>query len=262
MGKEDKTGSELFEDSTLIDFLYVDKERVDSLISQIRNGTLRSVTKTTGTSEGSSISGNGSVGVVSGKYFSDNKSNEKSEEYYDPYHSQLINLLNDLAIPSLVEFPNPCIGKLVVIEAPIKIRDMRSIKSLMPMVTKNLAMFKIPQDKDTRKGIKLMQDMIFAMDDAIELSIPFLGTPINGTLREGCLSIKQSDLNRTYGVDLPGKWYTLGILDVSSTQLTVPSDDAKTLEDFVDICSKALNQFYSSTQYSITPILIYRTINY
>lgn len=61
MGKEDKTQLELPESSSLIDFLYVDKERVDSLISQLRNGTLRSVTKTIGTSEGSFMSGKGNI---------------------------------------------------------------------------------------------------------------------------------------------------------------------------------------------------------
>lgn len=67
MGKEDKAQLELSESSSLIDFLYVDKERVDSLISQLRNGTLRSVTKTIGTSEGSFMSGKGNIEVVSGK---------------------------------------------------------------------------------------------------------------------------------------------------------------------------------------------------
>ena len=63
MGNENQTQPEFFEGSALIDFLYVDNERVDSLISQLRNGTLRSVTKTIGTSEGSSVSVRGSAGT-------------------------------------------------------------------------------------------------------------------------------------------------------------------------------------------------------
>ena len=68
MGNENQTQPEFFEGSALIDFLYVDNERVDSLISQLRNGTLRSVTKTIGTSEGSSVSAQGGIGIASGKY--------------------------------------------------------------------------------------------------------------------------------------------------------------------------------------------------
>lgn len=37
----------------LIDFLYIDEERIDSYMSQIKMGTLRSVSRTVGTSEGS-----------------------------------------------------------------------------------------------------------------------------------------------------------------------------------------------------------------
>ena len=46
MGEENKARSELFESKTLIDFLYIDNERIDSLISQLNHGTLRSVVKT------------------------------------------------------------------------------------------------------------------------------------------------------------------------------------------------------------------------
>lgn len=115
MGKEDKAQLELSESSSLIDFLYVDKERVDSLISQLRNGTLRSVTKTIGTSEGSFMSGKGNIEVVSGKIGSKNKTKEEASEEYDPYHSQIIGLLNDLSIPPLQSLPSLCSGKLVCI---------------------------------------------------------------------------------------------------------------------------------------------------
>ena len=80
MGKEEQTRSE-FSESQLIDFLYIDKSRVDSLISQIRNGTLRSVTKTIGTSEGSFVSVEGGIPtVVSGKHEQSQNSLEQAAE--------------------------------------------------------------------------------------------------------------------------------------------------------------------------------------
>ena len=81
MGEENKAQSELFESQTLIDFLYIDNERVDSLISQLRQGTLRSVTKTIGASEGSSASG-GVNAPISGKIEHSNLSNETASEKY------------------------------------------------------------------------------------------------------------------------------------------------------------------------------------
>lgn len=154
MGKEDKAQLELSESSALIDFLYVDKERVDSLISQLRNGTLRSVTKTIGTSEGSFMSGKGNIEVVSGKIGSKNKTKEEASEEYDPYHSQIIGLLNDLSISPLQSLPSLCSGKLVCIQAPIKIRDLRSIKKLMPVLEKNSKFFQLPNNHNIKNIFK------------------------------------------------------------------------------------------------------------
>lgn len=263
MGKEDKAQLELSESSSLIDFLYVDKERVDSLISQLRNGTLRSVTKTIGTSEGSFMSGKGNIEVVSGKIGSKNKTKEEASEEYDPYHSQIIGLLNDLSISPLQSLPSLCSGKLVCIQAPIKIRDLRSIKKLMPVLEKNSKFFQLPNNHNIKNIFKAMTSMIEAMDDSIELSIKFDSILISGTLREGCLSIQQSDLNRTYGIDLPGKWYILGILDsqVKNNSENIISPPG-TIEDAIDACTTAINQLYSNAQYGIVPILIYREIKY
>ncbi len=263
MGKEDETRLELPESSSLIDFLYVDKERVDSLISQLRNGTLRSVTKTIGTSEGSFMSGKGNIGVASGRIGSQNKTKEEASEEYDPYHSQVIGLLNDLSIAPLQSLPPVCSGKLVCIHAPIKIRDLHSIKQLMPVIEKNQKFFQLPNDRNIKGIIKAMISMIQSMDDSIELSIRFESTLISGTLREGCLSIRQSDLNRTYGIDLPGQWYILGILDSHSHNDSSHTDSTPdSIESAIDACTEAINQLYSNAQYGIVPILIYREINY
>ena len=93
MGTKEAVETNFSDAQDLIDFLYIDKERIDSFISQLRNGTLRSVTKTIGTSEGSSLSTKGSIEVVQGIWEKRNESNEKAAEEYDPYHSQIIQLM-------------------------------------------------------------------------------------------------------------------------------------------------------------------------
>lgn len=264
MGKKDETKFELPKNSSLIDFLYIDKERVDSLISQLRNGTLRSVTKTIGASEGSVLSGKGKIPVLSGQVTTKNKSKEEASEEYDPYHSQIIELLNDLSIAPLNELPEQCSGELVCIHAPIKIRDLHSIKKLIPVMEKNSRFFKLAKARDIKDTLKVMNDMVQAMNDAIELSIKFESTLINGTLREGCLSIQQSNLNRMYGTDMPGHWYILGILDTHSTSLinALMPNISDSIESIIDACTIAINQMYSHAQYGIVPILIYREITY
>lgn len=209
------------------------------------------------------MSGKGNIEVVSGKIGSKNKTKEEASEEYDPYHSQIIGLLNDLSISPLQSLPSLCSGKLVCIQAPIKIRDLRSIKKLMPVLEKNSKFFQLPNNHNIKNIFKAMTSMIEAMDDSIELSVKFDSTLISGTLREGCLSIQQSDLNRTYGIDLPGKWYILGILDsqVKNNSENIISSPG-TIEDAIDACTTAINQLYSNAQYGIVPILIYREIKY
>lgn len=260
MGKENETGFELPESSTLIDFLYVDKERVDSLISQLRNGTLRSVTKTIGASEGSSVSGKVTAAVAGGEYKNINKSESSAAQEFDPYHSQLINLLNDLEIIPLSNLPNSCDGKLALINGKVTIRDIASIKAVMPAITKNQKIFGI-KDKGTRDIFKLMDDMIQQMSDSISLSINFNNISINGTLKENSLSIKQGDLLRTYGVNLPGTWHILGIIDSNNKIETENNTQVNTIENAIDAYASAMNTLYSQSLYRIIPILIFREIS-
>lgn len=260
MGQENEANTEFPEKSSLIDFLYVDKERTDSLISQLRNGTLRSVTKTIGTSGVSSVSGKVNTGILNGTYGKNDKDEESAAEQYDPYHSQLINLLNDLNIVPLEKLPDKCSGNLVLLYAPVTIRDIASIKAILPTITKNQSMFGIAR-KETRNIFKIMNDMIQQMSNSISLSINYRDININGTLKESGLSIKQDDLMRTYGVKLPDKWFTLGILDSTDTFINDASQ-TKSIEDAIDMYASAMNKLYSQALYKIIPVLIFRIIKY
>lgn len=269
MGQKDETKPILSESQTLIDFLYIDNERVDSLISQLRQGTLRSVTKTIGASEGSSVSA-GLTAPILGTYEHKNQSNETASEKYDPYHNKLIQLLNDLEIPFLKNFTGDCSGKLVAIEAPIKIRDLHSTKSIMPVILKNQRLlFKTPNknNKDALAVFKFANDILQQTDDSIDLSISCGDTKINGTLKESGLSIKQSDLARTYGTSMPGRWVTVGILDstrnnqdAGKTALTPVGIDS--IDSAIDAFTEVMRNLYANSPYTIIPIIIYRAICY
>lgn len=261
MGAKNTATSEFFTHSTLIDFLYVDKHRVDSLISQIRNGTLRSVAKTMGASESSSFSAKGTVAVAAAGYEKSNKSNSSATEQYDPYHSQIIQLLNDLNVPPLVTLPDPCAGKLVMINAPMQVRDFATIKSILPVIAKNPRLLNIPRDSEVKRMLKLTLDLLQEMADSITINLTLNGEKITGTLKADGLSIKQDDLLRTYGVSLPDTWQTLGILDAIESPGTDPSV-ISSIEEFTDLISSTFKTLYSPSIYKIIPILIFRGIVY
>jgi hypothetical protein len=260
MGKERTTEPRLSETASLIDFLYVDKERVDSLVSQLYHGALRSVTKTTSIAQKTQKSVKGEIPVLKGRYSNENKDTSEAAEQYDPYHSQLIQLLNDLSLPIIDALPYHCIGNLMLIRAPIQISDLHSLKRIFTNVEKTPSVLGPTNIKETKANIKMVNGLLSMLDDSIGLSLIFDNHLIKGTLREGGLSIKQSDLNRTYGISLPGEWYILGIVD-SNCHTQLPSN-SPAIETIIDTMSNAVNAVYSSSQYSIIPILIYREITY
>lgn len=259
MGKEKASDTQVLSEQSLIDFLYVDKERADSFISQIRNGTLRSATKTTGTSEGSSISAKGSVKVAEASTSHTNMSKAKAAEEYDPYHSQLIQLLNDLGVEPTDNLPVTCAGKLMLMRSQIKIHDFESIKSIMPIMSKNLSAFGFKADRSTRDMMRMLAEIISQMSDSISLTLDVNGINVTGTLKSAGLSITQSDIGRTYGIRMPGEWYTLGIVDT----VDIPAQPliASTIEDAIDIVSSATGKFFSQTRYKVIPILVFRIVD-
>lgn len=262
MGKENETQSGFSETTSLIDFLYVDEARVDSLISQLRNGTLRSVTKTVGTSEGSSVSGKaGMPPLLGGQYLHKTETDESAAENYDPYHNKIIQLLQDLALPVKEAVEGGYTGRLVNLKGKVKIRDIKSIKSLIPIMMKNRKTFGITGDiAPTLKG---MGDLIQAFEDSIDLTVELTNQiKISGSLKEQGLSIRQSDLARTYGVELPGDWYVMGILDSNTlSSKTNTQKMGQSIETLIEQYTDAVQMLYAQAPYSIIPILIFREIH-
>ncbi|MCI7329852.1 MAG: hypothetical protein SOZ01_03090 [Selenomonadaceae bacterium] len=259
MGTEEASETQTPDEQSLIDFLYVDKERADSFISQIRNGTLRSVTRTTGTTEDSTFSVKGSAAVLQAKYDHANTSKAKAAEEYDPYHSQLIQLLNDLGVSPVTSLPEECAGKMLLLNSHIKVHDFESIRAILPVVSKHLPFFGLSTDKDTRNTIRLLNELIEQMSDSILLTMSIGGKTITGTLKETGLAISRNDIGRTYGVDLPGKWYVLGILDTIDDK--IPTVSVDTIEDAIDVVSDAMSKFFRQSRYRMIPVLIFRTID-
>ena len=126
-------------------------------------------------------------------------------------------------------------------------------------MSKNLSAFGLPSDKATRNSLKLVADLLAQMSDSISLTLDVDGTTVNGTLKGDGLSITQSDISRTYGVRMPGTWYTLGILDTVEQKQQPQMVGA--IEDVVDAMSDAMNQVFQQSRYKIIPILVFRVVD-
>lgn len=262
MGTEEQNETRISEKHEIIDFLYIDKERIDSYVSQIRNGTLRSVVKKQGVSEETLTNGKVNSAVLSGGREYSRGSAEEASEQYDPCHSQIVQLLNDLGIVPLDQLPAKCDGELVMLNANIAIRDIASVKSIMPFFLKHSKTFGLPTWKNDQSMLKVMNEIILQLPDFIGLSVYFDGIQINGTLNARNLTIKHTDIVSNYGTRLPGEWYVLGILDSALEIENMEDKGIDSIDSIIDAYTGAMKSLCSSSVYKIIPILIFRQIKY
>lgn len=261
MGNQESTEINISEEKGLIDFLYIDKGKVDSFLSQIQKGALRSVKKTNDITRGSSFSGEGGIPTVA-KGVINKSNNDKNalEEQYDPYHSQLLELLDFLDLPLFTTVPQDYNAKIVLLETHVSIRNLDTIKKTIPLFKNNKKLLGIsPSEfKAMDATMKLVEDLLGLMPLSIDLELTFeSGEIINGPLKESGLSIKSDDLFRSYGTQLPGTWYTLGILDKRIKP--IPSAANQSLNSMIDLIASSMSDLYVRSPLQISPILIFRS---
>lgn len=259
MGIETPAEQRLLETVPILDFLYIDNERIDSFLSQINQGTLRSVTRSQGVSENSSRDAGVSVKLLKGGYKNERCSEQSIAEQIDPYHSKILTLLETLDLQTARELPADCVGQLMQLRGQIAIRDNATMLSMMSVFSKNIKSIAPKTDKSQRDVFNAAQDFLKGMPDIISLSLKIGDKVVSGTLKESGLTICKSDLMRTYGSTMPALWYVLGIIDTVSPNHAVTPTIAN-MEGVIDVCVAAVNQLYSPTKYRIIPLLIFRNV--
>lgn len=271
MGKDNLNEQQLSESiqtkPELVDFLYIDSERVDSFISQLKNGTLRSVSKTNATLQGSSDSAKFGFDakIVSGGIGNTEKINNTTSatENYDPYHKQIIDLINMLPCdPIDISLPN--IAKLGFLTGEVIIRDMSIFTSIVPVVVNNPKVFG-PTAKEAKANLKAMSELIKATPGTIDITITTDdGYKISGTVAENYLKIPLPSILKNYGTSMPGKWVIIGIFDTYSEPLIsteAPIDDNTTVESMVDTYAETIKAFYARSAIKVIPLIIFRVVN-
>ena len=267
MGNE-KTGEPIIsEKEKLIDFLYIDQEKIDSFLSQIQKGALRSVKKTNGVTQGSSISGEASIPqLAKGTVVNNNQDKDDLEQQFDPYHSQILELIEHFNLPVLEELPDFSNGDILLLESAISIRNLDTIRQMLPLAKKHKKVMGLQQAnfKSTEAIFSFVEDILGIMPLSIDAEITLKsGQIVHGPLKESNLSIKTHDLFRAYGTQLPGNWFVLGMIDRKEEVIAQPSQQNDlTLYQFVDQISSGMATFCSSGSVQVTPILIFRTVSY
>lgn len=260
---ESKTNQEVdtIEQIPLIDILYKDTYRVDSFIAQITSGVLRSMKHQHGTTQGSTTSIEGGIPTFAKGGASGNKSDSKSiEELAEPHDNAILELLNSLDLQPISKLPKEATGKLVHFRGNIFIRNINTLSDIINLMADNSQLFGV-----TRKDAKSVSSIVSIMSKVLKfgLEIELLlddGSVIIGNLKEKYLLETDSNLLKSYGTALPGKWNIIGMIDdnKANASYTSRNDMRKGLDEFA---AMPKTMYLADTSgYILTPILIFREL--
>ena len=212
MGEEKNNNSninrsveEVNKDLALIDFLYLDTNKLNSFISQINNGTLQSVSTKSSTMQGSnnSYSGNASIPAVAQASTSRSASSSNVNEEilnYNPYHSQYVEILNDL-LSYIQEFDssNDYDHTLCFFEGAIQIRSAVITDRILRANLKHKKAINGKWGNEEERNIKCMLDFNLCIGEDITFNILSNNNLVaSGTMDESFLFSPITQIVRGY----------------------------------------------------------------
>ncbi|HED3889375.1 TPA: hypothetical protein R4229_001733 [Morganella morganii] len=231
---------------SLYDFLYLDKERIKSIIAQLNdNGVLQTLKQVNGekNTDTSGLNIGGGAGALLFK--AEGKANksltdECSESFeltHDATWSLPLQLLDLLHAHNLITFgtSDSRLGSLSLISGNIVIFDVSTMKKSLPFFANYFALQREnalsnipPKARPSKKKPKTIDDIevsdgvtvgiIKDLLDVIPTQIQVDFYEVGGSrswmsLNPEWLTINPTDLALKYGSRLPGQWNVLGIVD-------------------------------------------------
>lgn len=230
---------------SLYDFLYLDKKRIYTLLAQLSaNGVQQSLKLSNSDKNGSSfetnVEGKGNVGIASFSSKGVSKTSDEASEIIESMHdvswSSPLQLLDLLSEANLIHrgTEGAGIGSIVVVNGAARVFDVTSVKKAIPIFgpifgaqMAELNPLLPPKAKHSKKntsfenidiGDGITIGMVMSMLDFVgdSLQVDFYEENGNATwmtLDNDGLTINSSDLALKYGMNIPGNWIVLGIVD-------------------------------------------------
>lgn len=292
---------------SVFDFLYYDARRIGSFLSQFDDmghikGVTRSENNQKSTTSSTTAEAEGGVPLIAkakANYVGANvtSTGETDTWNYDPFWTNALSFLdflqkrgnycNDLSVARM--------GQLALIPGRLFIRDLRLMQKVfgLPSVAQQLqpksrqanrherrkpGAQPVEEDQSTLFGLELMK----LLPHAIQAEVHSAQGAIWCSLNEADMVVDSSDLFLKHGVNVPGEWNILGIVDALPTRgdgtdsaVEAYADAENELDgDFgslTSIATKGLGGLIDGVvpmarlllgrrdhQYGVTPLLIFR----
>lgn len=263
---------------SVYDFVYVDHERIASVLSQFDDmGSLTKLTQShvrRGIKRGEA----GIPGIGKGQVEAGNDESQGRE--YDPLWLAPLNFLDQLTVHQALEvdLPSARIGQFVMISGALSVADLTLLKEMWgnPIIKKSMMAQAAPA-VDLPRGQRRSQGNTKAkVNDEVELSLSILGMMphyLQATIGSGAAAawfnmepryMKQpvGDFTLKHGGYIPGEWHVVGLLDArpedDDTIFDVPNQNmlAAAFQDLAlpvrFMMGRPLNM------YGITPVVVFR----
>lgn len=249
------------EEVSLIDILYKDEYRIDSYLAQLFNdGVLRRSKLQTTDSLTDAKSIGGSLKILSGSITDGGTSSTMEETRFVPHDHNVIALLESLNLEPQEFLNGQCTSRLVCLKGRLSVRDFRKFTEVIPVMASNSKLFGVDQKeaKDLKKTFDALSKII-PLNVEAEILLKD-NSIVRGILKENYLLTAYRDIVATHGTQLPGMWFTVGILDSLSkvVQPTSPSGFRKSMDDFSAVAETLYRE--GNPKYTITPFLIFRSL--
>ncbi|MCQ8873602.1 hypothetical protein NP945_17350 [Mesorhizobium sp. LMG17149] len=278
---------------SVFDFLYYDAARIASFLSQFdSSGHLTEVTqgerahrnKQTSTT----LETSGTVAVVSGTATRETdigaEYGKDSQRVYDPTWANARTFLDYLSERSLIsrDMTTAGIGQFVITTGSLSISDLQLIEKIWGLPTVQKAMEAgNPQPKNNAErrrmendvnspqhALKLFQDLIGVLPHTTQATLTG-NVETWCSLSQSAMSVSSSDIILKHGIQIPGEWNILGVLDARPDE---PAAEAPTpdLGDPEEMAAKLMSIIAPMARlflgrpprsYGVTPLLIFREIS-
>ena len=280
--------------NSLFDFLYHDRSKVDSILSQLTEdgGVLTEFSHSESYDENNqknlNAGGKGSLHVVEATGGIDltltKGSGEGSNSVFDPVWGNALSLLSLLQENKLYvdDGKNANIGQFVLLKGEMAVTDMELLTKmftkpgLMDFFTGMNKNEEQPPTKGQRKHrtkqptseFEKMGDFLSILPSSVR------GTMVTEdmekywfTLKESCLITSAAEIMLKYGSSLSGTWHALGILDAQPFDgLEPPVQSGNPVDgvtDAANMLAPIIRQFFGRPLdcYGITPLMVFRKVN-
>ncbi len=259
------------ENENPVEFLYLDRERISSLIGQssdqgVLTGFKSSVTATRGR-EGHAEGGAPLLGKVGGSR--SRLSTEYAEHTYDPFWQHAPSFLRDLEANFAVPLENSTFGSLVKFESFVQCIDVRIMRNFWGVAVDAFigsiptGPKATPEQRAQAKHFKDNKQMILTVMAEMPhlLHMTFLSTAglrLWAAAKPNSLTMSSEDLVMKFGSVLDGKWNVVGIVDAFPGAPTQPFKVSDGIDGIITAMGQYRQMFGRPTDhFGLTPLAIY-----